>query len=92
MLYELISKHKATVDPRAFRGGINMNSSSESIQVDDGDPHPGITLETVTGLVHITPKRVKPCAADLQLLKEDGVIRDYRYIDQGNATMLVVEF
>lgn len=92
MLYELLSSKKASVDPRKFRGGIDMQTSSDTIQVDEGEPHPGITLETESGTVHITPKRVQPCAEHLKPLKEEGIIQDYRYIEQEDATLLVVEF
>lgn len=92
MLYELIASKTASADPRAFRGGIDIASETGSIQVDEGEVHPGMTLETENGIVHITPKRTIPCADSLEPLKEEGVIQDYRYIEQESATLLVVEF
>jgi len=92
MLYELISSRKASVDPRKFRGGINPSASHGFPRVEEGDPHPGMTLQTDTGTVHITPERIKPCVNSLKPLKDEGIIQNYRYIEQEDETLLVVEF
>jgi len=51
-----------------------------------------MTLQTDTGTVHITPERIKPCADSLKPLKDEGIIQNYRYIEQEDETLLVVEF